>query len=115
MWVSELDGDSWLLHKELQGGHAVGTGHRGVIGGNSHLSGSGRLSLTDCAPVPGWGGGAGLGTQAVVILVSHLAIPQYVLLVFCATESVCQGKQCYSDGEGEAEDCRGVISFQSVW
>lgn len=43
--------------------------------------------------MPGWW--AGVGTQALVILVSHLASPQYVLLLFSATESVCEGKQCY--------------------
>lgn len=58
--------------------------------------------------MPGWG--AGMGTQALVILVSHLASPQYVLLLFSATESVCQGKQCYKAGEGNAEAF--VVLFQ---
>lgn len=50
--------------------------------------------------MPGWW--AGVGTQALVILVSHLANPQYVLLLFSATESVCEGKQCYKAREGNA-------------
>lgn len=44
-----------------------------------------------------------MGTQALVILVSHLASPQYVLLLLGATESVCEGKQCYKAREGNAE------------
>lgn len=45
---------------------------------------------------------AGMGTQALVILVSHLASPQYVLLLFSAIESVCEGKLCYEAREGNA-------------
>lgn len=58
------DGDSCLLHKELQGGCTVGTRHRGVIVGNPHPSGSGRLSLNwtcPCARVGGRRGHAGSG------------------------------------------------------
>lgn len=51
--------------------------------------------------MPGWW--AGVGTQALVILVSHLASLQYVLLLLGATESVCEGKQCYKAREGNAE------------
>lgn len=50
--------------------------------------------------MPGWW--AGVGTQALVILVSHLASPQYVLLLFSATKSVCEGKLCYKATEGNA-------------
>lgn len=50
--------------------------------------------------MPGWW--ADVGTQALVILVSHLASPQYVLLLFSATESVCEGKLCYKAREGNA-------------
>lgn len=35
MWVSELVETAGRLHKELQGGCALGTGHRGVIAGES--------------------------------------------------------------------------------
>lgn len=72
MWVIELMGTAGLLHKELQGGCALGTGHRGVIVGNPHCSGCPWL---EAAPVPGLGRGAAVGTQTLVILVSHLASP----------------------------------------
>lgn len=50
MWVSEPMETAGLLHKELQGGCALGTGHRGVIIGNPLLPGSKRLSLTGACP-----------------------------------------------------------------
>lgn len=56
MWVSELIETAGLLHKELQGGCTLGTGHRGVIIGNPLLSGSGRLSLTGACPCARVGG-----------------------------------------------------------
>lgn len=59
MWVSELMETAGLLHKELQGGCALGTGHRGVIIGNPHRSGSGRLSLTVGCPRARVGGRRG--------------------------------------------------------
>lgn len=60
MWVSELMGTAGLLHKELQGGCALGTRHRGVIAGNPLYSGSGRPSLTGgCPPRASVGGTRG--------------------------------------------------------
>lgn len=50
MCVNEPMETAGLLHKELQGGCALGTGHRGVIAGNPHCSDSGRLSLTGGCP-----------------------------------------------------------------
>lgn len=64
------------------------------------LAGEG-CSWLEPAPVPGWW--AGVGTQALVILGSHLASPQCVLLLFSATESVCEGKLCHKAREGNAE------------
>ena len=37
MWVSELMATAGLFHRELQGGCALGVGHRGVIVGNPPL------------------------------------------------------------------------------
>lgn len=100
------------LYKELQGNCALGNGRRGMIIGNPHPS----LAHEGCpwlkpAPVPGWW--AGVGTQALVILVSHLASPQYVLLLFSATESVCEGKQCYKAREGNAVASSCCFSLHS--
>lgn len=50
IWVSELMETAVFLHKNLQGGCALGNGHRGVIIGNPCCSGSGRLSLTEGCP-----------------------------------------------------------------
>lgn len=65
--------------------------------------------------MPGWG--AGVGTQALVILVSHLASPQYVLLLSSAAKSVCQGKQCYEAGKGKRRGLeRGyLVLFQPTY
>lgn len=74
------DGDSWLLHKDLQGGCTPGTGHhkRDDRWEFPSLSGSGSTSLSECAPARVR---AGVGTQALVTLVSQLASPQYGLLL----------------------------------
>lgn len=60
------------------------------------------LALGGCprlqpAPVPGWR--ASVGKQALVIVVSHLASAQCVLLLSSATESVC-GRETVSQGRG---------------
>lgn len=44
-----------------------------------------------------------------MVLVSHLASYQYVLLLFNDGESVCQGKQCYSAGQGHTQALREAI------
>jgi len=91
MWVSELMETAGLLHKERQGGLCSWHQAQGRDRGESP-----PLWLRKAVPggCPCARAGAGVGTQALVILVSHLASPQYVPLLFGAAESVCQGKQC---------------------
>lgn len=92
---------SWFVAQRSPGGCALGTGHRGVIRGNPLLSGSGRLCLTGACPYARAVGRR--GHMDPCDIVSHLANPQYVLLLFSATVSVCQGKQCYKAKEGNVE------------
>lgn len=102
------DGDSWAVTQGTTGGLRSWHWTQGRDRRESPVA----LAQDGCpwleaAPVPGWG--AGVGTQALVILVSHLAKHQYVLLLFSAAESVCEGKQCHNAGDGKAEALREAM------
>lgn len=87
-----MDGDSWLLHKWLKGGSALGTGHRGMIVGNPHLSGAGWLPLSECAPRARGFTSRGRGQAWAHRAWCHFSTSWQSLgmLLFNATEPVCQ-------------------------
>lgn len=96
MWVSELMETAGSLYKKLQGASSTWHWNQGRDRRESSLLWLRKGVLSLCQ-----GGGFKHGhTQALMILVSYLASPQYVLLLFSDGESVCQGKQCYSAGQG---------------